>query len=158
MSHCKKDEIEKERWFLSNSSHVADLAFFLGGKPSSLSSYTSGSLKWHNSGAVFCGSGVTENGALYSYSANWDGPGRWGVDLQTKDTRLILRPLEKLQIQKKGSVAIEMADIDDSYDIDFKPGLYRMVNAFLGNDKSSLCTLEEQIKAFDYYTKIANYR
>ena len=36
----KKGKGVKERWFLSNSTHVVDLAFFLGGKPKDICCFT----------------------------------------------------------------------------------------------------------------------
>ncbi|MBE0677082.1 MAG: Gfo/Idh/MocA family oxidoreductase, partial [Bacteroidales bacterium] len=68
---------EKERWFLSNSSHVADLAFYLGGRPARIETFTAGSLGWHPSAAAFTGAGITAAGVPFSYCANWDAPGRW---------------------------------------------------------------------------------
>lgn len=152
------DDLEKERWFLSNSSHVADLAFFVGGKPSELNSFTSGSLKWHNSAAAFCGSGITQKGVLFSYSANWDAPGRWGVELMSRNLRVILRPLEQLHVQRRGSVAIERLELDDSSDQKFKPGLFRMVEAFVGRNDENLCTISQQAELFREYCQIANYK
>ncbi len=152
-----KDMEEKERWFLSNSSHVADMAFFIGGRPKALEAWHSGSLSWHKSASCFAGSGISKTGALFSYMANWDAPGRWGVEVMTRNFRLIFRPLEKLQIQKRGSISIDDYDIDDTLDVSFKPGLCRMTEAFLSGDISSLCSLEDQIDAFDMFMKIANY-
>lgn len=154
----EKDQVEKERWFLSNSSHVADMAFYLGGKPVSLSAYHSGSLVWHNAASCFTGAGMTESNALFSYSANWAAPGRWGVEVLTATHRLILRPLEKLQVQQKGTIDVEQFTIDETLDTKYKPGLYRMVEAFLGNDKRDLCTVREQAGIYRYYLEIANYR
>jgi predicted dehydrogenase len=153
----EKERVEKERWFLSNSSHVADMAFYLGGKPVSLSAYHSGSLPWHKAASCFTGAGVTESNALFSYSANWAAPGRWGVELLTATHRLILRPLEKLQIQQKGTIEVEQVTINEELDIKYKPGIYRMVEAFLGQEKTSLCTLKEHAGIFKYYLEIANY-
>lgn len=68
----------KEAWLLGNSTHVIDLAFYLGGEASELQSFTAGALSWHPSSAVFAGAGRTVNGALFSYQANWGAPGRWG--------------------------------------------------------------------------------
>lgn len=149
---------EKARWFLSNSSHVADLAFFLGGKPSILTAYTSGSLSWHETASVFSGAGISNSGALFSYSANWDGPGRWGVEIVTRNNRIILRPLEMLQLQKKGSIAIEQVVSGNDTDTLFKPGLYCMVKAFIDGENIGLCSLKEQWEMFDTYLKISNYR
>ena len=78
---------------------MVDLAFNLGGIPKELSSFTAGSLDWHPSAAVFSGAGISENGAPFNYRANWESAGRWGVEVLTKEHKLILRPMEKLQIQ-----------------------------------------------------------
>lgn len=121
----------KEAWFLANSTHVVDLAFYLGGKPSRMATYTSGSLAWHPQASVFSGAGISESGALFCYQANWAAPGRWGVEILTHRHRLILRPMESLQIQDIGSVEIRKCDLDDGLDQQFKPGLYRQVAEFL---------------------------
>lgn len=148
---------EKERWFLSNSSHVADLAFYMGGKPARINCYTSGSLQWHKSASIFCGSGISETGALFTYSANWNSPGRWGIELLSGNYRVILRPLEQLQIQKKGSLNAEPVILEDMQDKEFKPGLFRMVDAFMAVEKRGLCTVEEQAVMISHYCKIGNY-
>lgn len=144
-----------DNWFLANSTHVIDLAFYLGGQPTELNSYTAGSLNWHAKASRFCGSGVTENGALFSYSANWDAPGRWVLDILTKNNRLLFKPLEKLQIQKKGSVLVEELLIDDSLDKSFKPGLFLQTENFL-NDVKKLVSLNDQNKSCSIYYEILN--
>lgn len=132
----KPDEV-KAMCFLTNSTHVVDMAFYLGGEPRESVSYTAGSLEWHPLAAVFVGAGRTENGALFSYQANWNAPGRWGVEILTKYRRFIFRPLEQLQVQNKGSIKIEQVEIDDVLDKAFKPGLYKQVETFLYNCNSS---------------------
>ncbi|MDX9930781.1 MAG: Gfo/Idh/MocA family oxidoreductase [Bacteroidales bacterium] len=150
--------LEKERWFLSNSSHVADLAFFIGGKPSSTAVFHYGSLGWHPSGSAFSGAGTTVEGIPFSYCANWDAPGRWGLELMSRNIRVILRPLEELQLQRRGSVAIEKVAVDDSRDREFKAGLYRMTEEFVTGTARDLCTLGEQAEMIGLYCRIANYR
>jgi len=145
-------------WFLGNSTHVADLAFFLGGKPDRLSSYTSGALEWHPAASVFSGAGISVNGALFCYAANWESAGRWSVEILTKEHRYIFRPMEQLQIQKRGQIGIELVEVDDSLDKEYKPGLYKQVEAFLGEDIRSLCSLEEQYSFFPFYEKMAGYK
>ncbi|MBO5632737.1 MAG: Gfo/Idh/MocA family oxidoreductase, partial [Aeriscardovia sp.] len=81
----------KRNWLTGNSSHVIDLAFFLGGEPTQMSSYVAGELSWHKP-SCFVGAGVTEKGILYNYQANWDAPGRWAVELLTAKHRIYLRP------------------------------------------------------------------
>lgn len=145
-------------WFLANSTHVVDLAFYLGGKPKEISTFTSGSLKWHPNASVFAGAGVTLNGAIFSYQANWSAPGRWGIEILTKKHRYYFRPMEKLQVQKIGSIILEDATIDYSLDYQFKPGIWHQVNSFLLNNETAFCTLSEQLVSLkNTYKKICQY-
>jgi predicted dehydrogenase len=121
----------KANWLYANSTHVIDLAFFVGGTPTELDAQIDGSLSWHPSAARFAGSGRTDKGALFSYLADWDAPGRWGVEVMTKHRRLVLRPMEQLQVQKRGSFTLEPVAIDDTLDRTYKPGLYRQTEAFM---------------------------
>uniref|UniRef100_A0A7V3J931 Gfo/Idh/MocA family oxidoreductase n=1 Tax=candidate division CPR3 bacterium TaxID=2268181 RepID=A0A7V3J931_UNCC3 len=153
----KPDKV-KAKMFLANSTHVVDLAFHLGGKPKEFNFYTAGGLPWHRSASRFAGAGITEGGAVFSYCANWEAPGRWGVEVLTAKRRLILRPLEKLQIQLKGSLEVDLVSIDDQLDIVYKPGLYRQVEAFLKSDVSNLCSIKEHyLNTEKYYYPMANY-
>jgi len=149
----------KERWFLSNSTHVVDLAFFLGGKPKNITCYNGGEqkLEWHPSSSVFSGSGLTHNDALFSYHADWTAPGRWKVEILTKRNRIILEPLEGLQIQKIGSVEKNFMEINNEKDLSFKPGLFNQVKAFVNNDLENFCTIREQRESMKVYNKISNY-
>ena len=155
----KKGNGVKEKWFLSNSTHVVDLAFNLGGIPKELTSFTGGSLDWHPSASVFSGAGISENGAIFNYYANWESAGRWGVEILTKEHKLILRPMEKLQIQKRGTIAENFVeDIDYTLDDNFKPGLYVQTEKFLTNDFDNMCSIREQYAIVKTYNKIANYK
>lgn len=148
----------KEHWFLGNSSHVVDLAFYLGGKPDEICTFTSGSLDWHPAASVFSGAGVSENGALFSYQANWESAGRWSVEMLTNKHRFILRPMEKLQIQKKGTVAIEFVECDYKVDELFKPGLFEQTSKFVNNLTNNLCSIEEQFNSMSIYYKMVGYK
>lgn len=151
------DEV-KQHWFLANSTHVADTAFYLGGKPEKMKSFYSDSLSWHSSAAVFAGSGISETGALFSYQANWKSPGRWSVEMLTAKRRLILRPMEALQVQEHRSVAINPVEIDDQLDKDFKPGLYLQTKSFLESSYDEFSDIAEQHKLVKkYYNKISGY-
>lgn len=130
-------------WVYGNSSHVIDLAFFMGGMPTTLNCVTAGEIAWHKP-AIFAGSGITDKGALFSYQANWAAPGRWSVEMLTSKHRIHLRPMEKLQVQNIGSVAINPVEIDDHLDTEFKPGFYLQTKAFLEADYTRLCSIEEQ--------------
>ena len=48
-----------KNWFLANSSHVIDLAFYLGGKPQKIQSYAAGGNDWHPAVTIFAGAGIT---------------------------------------------------------------------------------------------------
>ena len=136
----------KNNWFLANSSHVVDLAFFLCGDPIEISAFFTGSLSWHPSASVFTGAGKTKNGALFSYHANWAAPGRWGLEILTAKHRLIFRPIEQLLIQELGSITAEPVDLDGELDLKFKPGLYRQVHRFFSNSNSEgLISVEEHL-------------
>ncbi|MBT9493230.1 MAG: gfo/Idh/MocA family oxidoreductase [Paucibacter sp.] len=148
----------KEAWLLGNSTHVIDLAFNLGGYPVHLQTQTSGSLSWHPSSAIFAGSGRTDKDVLFSYQANWDAPGRWGLEVLTRHRRLIFRPMETLQVMHRGSIAIEPVDLDYALEKQFKPGLYKQVAEFLQSQVSKdLCKLEEQVAMWPIYMKMAGY-
>ena len=147
----------KQKWFLMNSSHVVDLVFYLAGNPKEIHTQKAGMLDWHHSGSIYAGSGITERGVIFTYQANWEAPGRWGIELLTEAHRLYLRPMEKLQVQNIGSVQIEPYQIEDGIDLKFKAGLYDEVRAFLYEDIDikRLCTLEEQKEHMKIYQEIS---
>lgn len=147
------DQIKKE-WFLHNSTHVIDLAFFLSGKPEEMSTYVSGELSWSNNPSTYVGAGITDKGCLFSYHSNWNAPGRWNLEILTKKHRLIFKPMEKLHIQKIGSLEIKELVLDNGLDITFKPGLYEEVKSFLENNTADLCSIEEQDVKLSFYKDI----
>jgi len=132
-----KDPAILHNWFLANSSHIVDMAFFLCGEPSTLSGIATGTLDWHPPGAIFAGYGRTKNGAIFTWHADWVSAGRWGLDVRTPRRRLIFQPLEALAVQEKSSFAISHYPIADELDRKFKPGLYRQIEAFLSEDPCS---------------------
>lgn len=154
----QKDISIKNSWLFNNSTHVIDLAFYLtGGYPKEIQSFSLGGVNWHPSSSIYAGCGVAANGALFSYNANWESAGRWGLELCTNESKIILRPLEILQITKKGQLSINEISINNDLDSKFKPGLYLQIKSFLG-DKIGLCTIEQQSLMAEIYYKIANYK
>ncbi|NQD37406.1 gfo/Idh/MocA family oxidoreductase [Permianibacter sp. IMCC34836] len=147
----------KENWFLANTSHVVDLAFYLGGQPKDIDCRTSGSLAWHPASSIFSGSGVSYSGALFSYSGNWVAPGRWCLEVLTSQRRLVFRPLETLKIQNIGSMDLIDDVFDDSMDKKFKPGLYLQVSKYIHGDLSSFPALSEHVKLATIYARMAGY-
>lgn len=141
-----KPEAELENWFMANSTHVVDLAFFLGGEPREISSYVCGSISWYSKASAFAGSGITTGGAVFSYKANWKSAGRWSVEVLTDEHKLLFEPMEQLRIQNRGEIKVEQVEIDDAIDKKYKAGLYKEVEAFLKGNVDRLKTIHEQKK------------
>jgi predicted dehydrogenase len=137
----------KQAWLLANSSHVIDLAFWLGGEPVELVPQATGRLGWADGPRIFVGAGRTSRDAAFSYHANWASPGGWSVTCMTDRHRLILQPLERLRIQRLGSFQVEDVEVDVTADERCKPGLLRQTEAFLeGADERPLKSVEEQVR------------
>lgn len=149
--------ITKGAWMIANSSHVADLAFHLCGIPVELHAWQNSSIGWHPAAARFCGAGITDRGVLFSYHADWEAPGRWGIEVLTRKRRFIFRPMESLQVMQPASTKFDHIDLDDALDINFKPGLYLQTQSFLENIPDFLCTLAEQNAMIAVYSKMAGY-
>lgn len=131
-------------WLLANSTHVIDTAFMLAGEPTKWSTQVEGALDWHPRAARFAGHGLTETGALFSYMADWDAPGRWMIEISSRRRRFVLKPMEQLQVQNRGSFAVEPQPAEDDLDTRFKPGLFRQTRAFLtGEDAELLLTIQQ---------------
>lgn len=137
-----KDELNN--WFFANSTHVVDLAFFLGGEPVEMTCFAKDAADWHKP-INFAGAGRSDNDVLFNYQANWDAPGRWAVEMLTSKHRIYLKPMEQLQLQDKGSVKVYPVEIDDHLDKEFKPGFYLETKAFLEGDTARLCSVEQQM-------------
>ncbi len=148
-----------KKWIISNSSHVIDTAFSLIGIPKVLNAFVGGkdAITWHPSGSIFIGSGISQSNIPFTYHSNWEGPGRWAIEISTRKRRFYLKPIEKLQHQIKGSIQITDFVFDDNLDQNFKAGLYLQTKAFLDLDFTKMISISEQINALDYYNKIGGY-
>ena len=147
----------KERWILGNSSHVIDLAFHFIGRPTDWKCWHIGTIDWHPAAARFAGAGISNYGVLFSYLADWQAPGRWGLELLTAKRRLILRPMEQLQITKIGSINVEQVELISQFDKQFKPGLFKQTQAFINRDDDLFCTISEQVRNVELYSRMAGY-
>lgn len=106
----------------------------------------------------FCVAGISTEGALFSYHANWEAPGRWVIEILTKKRRFLFKPMESLQVQILGSVAVNAVELDDTLDKDFKPGIYLQTKAFIENDDSRFCSIREQKNMINsFYIKMCGY-
>ena len=162
LSHIIKDlekaDGVKDNWVIDNSSHVIDLAFFIGGFPRDISTNVYRKLDWHSSGSIFIGNGLTKNNIPFSYHSNWESPGRWNIELMTQNYRLIFSPIEKLKIIKKGSFEIEDHICDYSIDEKYKAGIFKQTKAFLNNSFDEHCSIDTQLKNWLLYKKIGGYK
>lgn len=144
--------------FFENSTHVIDLAFFFAGLPKNFKSYATGNVGWSKDKVSYVGAGITDRNILFSYHADWNAPGRWGLEVLTDKNRYIFRPMEELQVQTKGSINIESVKLKDDLDKRFKPGIFSMVDTFInkGSKKYKLLSLEEYEKMTEIYDKMSN--
>jgi len=149
------------RWGLVNSTHVIDLFRHLAGAPVRLEAERAGGLAWHPAGSEYAGSGKTDRGALFSYLASWGGAGRWSVEVTTSERKLILRPLEELHVQRKGTFAVERVELEREPP-GVKPGLHGQLLAFLAAAAGAeadprLCTLDDAADLLDLASRILGY-
>lgn len=152
----KKPQFQLNNWFVGNSTHVLDMAFFFGGKPKELSSYVIGDSEWHTNKVIYTGAGVTEKDILFSYHANWESPGNWKLELLTNHNRYIFSPLEELKVQRLGSIETEHVKIDNTLDEEFKPGIYKQVKEFLYNSTRStrMLSAKDAMEMMDIYSRM----
>lgn len=155
-----KTKFQLNNWFIGNSTHVIDTAFYFGGKPKQISTYVQSPIEWHPKGSIYVGAGITENDILFSYHANWSAPGSWKLELLTRKNRYIFRPFEKLHVQKLGTVSIEEIVLNDELDVQFKPGLYEQTKAYLLNTNltSMLLSAKEAAEMLDIYENMNGER
>ncbi len=148
-----------KKWIISNSSHVIDTVFALIGIPKELHASVHGQnmIDWHPSGTIFSGSGVSEENIPFTYHSNWEGPGRWAIEISTRKRRFYLKPMEKLQQQLKGSVQITDIEINDQLDKEYKAGLFLQTQSFLNADFEKMVSVDDQIKTLPFYYSIGGY-
>ena len=154
------DSEDLKKWIISNSSHVIDTAFSLIGIPKELCAFVGGkdAITWHPSGSIFTGSGISENNIPFTYHSNWQGPGRWAIEVSTNKRKFFLKPMEKLFQQVKGSIAVEEIEVDYNLDLNFKSGLYVQTVSFLTQNFKDFQSLVDQIKMMPIYNKIGGYK
>jgi len=156
----KKDISEVyERWGISNSSHVISMVADLIGLPKEISSKQHGKLDWHHSGSIFVGSGISEQNIPFSYSADWNGGGRWGIEIATKKNLYRLRPLEKLFSCIRGSFDWNEVPLQPAFS-DVKEGLAEQIAIMLSekiDNKIDLTSLTKASKFNQFTEKIFNY-
>jgi len=156
----KYDKDVCERWGISNSLHVISMVIGLIGFPKKISAYQFGSIKWHPTGSIFVGSGLSENEIPFSYHANWGGGGRWGIEVVTRENVYRLTPLEKLFVSKKGSTEWKKIQLQKSF-LGVKEGVAEEIATILNdklNKKIGMINLKDAIKFNRIAEEIFGYK
>ncbi len=154
----KKDEYAL--WGISNSLHVITMAMELIGMPKKLSAYNKGFLKWHKAGKTFTGSGISEKNIPFSYHADWESGGRWGIEIMTKENTYQLIPLEDLYVTPKYSIKKNQVKFKSTF-LDIKPGLAEEIALMLNPNMEReipLMTLEKSAQYNKIAAKIFGYK
>jgi len=133
----KGSRIERAAWPLMNTIHVIDLALFLSDayRLSSdivTSSRDTGLVKYI----------LKEHKTLLeiAFVDFGDAVGNWGIEVSSNTEKLILRPLEKLAVQRRGEFARREISVPEDA---FKPGFQSNIEDFLALKRSSFISYEE---------------
>jgi hypothetical protein len=141
-------------WLLANSTHVIDLFIHLAGPPKILHSIVKGRLDWFNKGSIFVGSGVTIQNIPFSYNSNWESPGRWSIEISTRNSRYKLSPMEELKVINTGEIEYKSIELDNTLEENLKPGLRNMMIEFFKSEFRNFCDISDQVKYLKVYGKI----
>jgi len=149
------------KWGHVGSSHVVDLFLHFSGVPIQWSHNRYGKLPWHPTGARFCGAGITEKEVSFNYGANWQGAGRWGIELTTANNKLRLQPLEELVVQKKNDFTSHSLKLEKEAP-GLKVGIPGLLSAFFRVVSGEaiderLCAISEAINFFGVADMIFGY-
>jgi len=121
-----------QRLALSNSIHVFDTVEHLLGAFKKEAGYhgETGAVAWHPDPVVFFGYGKAGTTPVV-YGTSWISPGRWAIEVMTREGRYRLAPMEKLAVLRHGTLEWKEIPLDNQVDLDFKPGLAGVVGEFL---------------------------
>ena len=138
-----------KRWGISNSLHPISMAFELIGLPKKIQSQQYGSLKWHPTGSVFIGDGLSKREIPFSYHADWGSGGRWGIEVNTSENSYQLIPLEDLFVCKKNTSVWNQVKFKKSFS-DIKQGIAEEIAIMLDDDKKYINLLPSLKKTSEY--------
>ena len=152
LNNYSKEELNK--WFLCNTSHITDLAFYLIGYPRKFNYMYKDSIKWHKP-ILFNGHGISTKNIPFSYRGDWLSYGRWEIKLFFKGFVVNLKPLENIEIEyiNKKKKYIKKFKNEKKY----KHGFYQMCADFLDNNFTNFCTIDQQILNFKFIYKILGW-
>lgn len=135
----------------ANSSHVFDMAFYLGQAAPDMGDVTisgavrQGQISWHPDGSRFASCGTIAERSLYTCFADWRSGGNWNVEVTTAHRRLRLKPLETLTEQLRETFAVQPVEIAADPE-GLKPGLPDMVSNFVHQGGDLLPSMRDQIE------------
>ncbi len=138
-----------KRWGISNSLHPISMAFELIGLPKKIHTQQFGNLKWHPTGSVFVGYGLSKRGIPFSYHADWGSGGRWGIEVNTSKNSYQLIPLEDLFVCKKDTGVWNQVKFEKSFS-DIKQGIAEEIAIMLDDDKKYINLLPSLKKTSEY--------
>ncbi|ACK84793.1 oxidoreductase domain protein [Methylorubrum extorquens CM4] len=113
------------RWMFGNSVHLIDLFRFFCGEPETVEV-----LRRRRDFADWSVAASLSfvPGAVGVFHAHWGAPGGWRVAVSARDTQIVLQPVEKAMMLRRGSPAEEWTAIGP--DREFKAGLFRQAEVF----------------------------
>ena len=116
-----------DAWIFANSTHTIDLLRFFGGEVTNIQSMAHSYVE--KRGDQFAAIMEFDSGAIGQYSAHWYSPGGWSVTLYGRGVTVEFKPLETGRWIDKNFGVHEI--IPDKVDVEFKPGFYNQINAFV---------------------------
>jgi predicted dehydrogenase len=155
----KYDSEVLQKWGIQNSLHVISMAMDLIGMPKKIYVIRKGYLKWHNTGSVFVGSGISENNIPFTFNSDWGSGGRWSIDVMTKNNWYKLSPLEELQVCPKKSTKWTQISFKKEFP-NVKQGIAEEIAYMLDpkiQKKNEFITLENAGKFIKLANKIFGY-
>ena len=143
----------------ANSSHVFDLAFYLGQAAEDLNDVLvsgatkQGQISWHPQGSRYAACGTISDRSLFTCFADWRSGGNWSVEVSTNARRLRLRPLETLTEQRRESFEVSSIQLEAEPD-GLKPGLHDMVANFVFEEGRLLPTMRQQAERMTVFSRV----
>lgn len=122
-----------DNWMYANSIHLIDYLCFLGrGEIENIVQI----VPWNVHQPDYVVAKIEySSGDFAIYHGIWNAPGPWEVNITTAEQRMVLRPLEKLHRQLRGSRSLDELP-GHEWDNKFKPGIRRqaeeLINAITG--------------------------
>jgi len=142
------------KWFIANTTHVIDLAFYICGKPLLLQGFAVAGPKWSPHPTLYSGAGITHKNVPFAYYANWEVAGPWKIEIGTKFRKYILNPLESLCIEESSGRNHIISS--SKADTQFRAGFLLQTREFL-TKVHSLPTIDEQLEVFRWYEAIQQH-